>query len=238
MATKELDRIRTEYARREREIPFDQYAPTHPHNLFAHQHRSRSILKALVAEGLTPLCGRWILDVGCGEGQQLLELIIWGADRAKLAGIDLLERRVAVARVRVGSRTEAISGADLRAGDASQMPWANDTFDLVFQNTMFTSILDPTVRRSVAAEIVRVLKPGGVLIWYDFFIDNPRNPHVRGVGAAEIRELFAGCLVRLERITLAPPIARRMVPISWIASSILEKMRVCNTHYLAVVRKR
>jgi hypothetical protein len=76
-----------------------------------------------------------------------------------------------------------------------------------------------------------------VLIWYDFLFNNPKNPHVRGIGAREIRSLFPGCAVTLKRITLAPPIARRLVPITWIGSLILERLFIFNTHYLGIIRK-
>ena len=102
---------------------------------------------------------------------------------------------------------------------------------------MFTSILDAEMKRRVGAEVVRILKPGGVLIWYDFLFDNPLNPNVRGIGASEIRSLFPGCVIRLRRTTLAPPIARHLVPVSWTASLLLEKLGIFNAYYLAVIRK-
>jgi len=83
----------------------------------------------------------------------------------------------------------------------------------------------------------RVLEPGGVILWYDFRYDNPRNPHVRGIGAREIRSLFPGCTVRLRRVTLAPPIARRLVPFSWTVAYLVEKLPLLRTHYLGVIYK-
>ena len=94
------------------------------------------------------------------------------------------------------------------------------------------------MRRDVAAEILRVLRPGGVVVWYDFFVDNPRNPNVRGVHRRQIRALFHGCDVGLSRVTLAPPLARRIVPISWGAAMAIEACRLLNTHYLGVIRKK
>jgi hypothetical protein len=38
-------------------------------------------------------------------------------------------------------------------------------------------------------------------------------------------------------VTLAPPIARRLVPVSWLAAAALERLVVFNTHYLGVIRK-
>jgi ubiquinone/menaquinone biosynthesis C-methylase UbiE len=206
--------------------------------LYAHQQKTRMLLKRLVEEGLTPLDGKTILDVGCGEGQLLFDLVSWGARRADLAGIDLIQTRVARACARVGRASDVgRAGPDLRVGDASHLPWPDATFDIVHQGTVFTSILDRGMKRNVASEILRVLKPGGVLIWYDFLFNNPRNPAVSGIGAREIRALFPGCAIRLRRVTLAPPIARRLVPVSWVASLLLETLVILNTHYFAIIRK-
>jgi ubiquinone/menaquinone biosynthesis C-methylase UbiE len=187
---------------------------------------------------LIPLAGKKILDVGCGEGQQLLELESWGARRGDLAGIDLIETRLGHARVRLGGIAfEGAPGPDLRVGDASKLPWPDETFDIAYQSTVFTSIVDDGMKRAVAAEIVRVLKPAGALVWYDFLFNNPQNPNVKGIGVREIRSLFPGCSVRVKRMTLAPPLARRLVPITWIGSLLLEKLVLLNTHYLGIIRK-
>ena len=85
--------------------------------------------------------------------------------------------------------------------------------------------------------MLRVLKPAGAIIWYDFRVDNPRNPNVRGIGAREIRSLFPGCAVRLSRVTLAPPIARAFVRLSWPLALMLESVPFLRTHYLALIRK-
>jgi ubiquinone/menaquinone biosynthesis C-methylase UbiE len=236
VASGEVDRIRAEYADRERRLPNDQDSLNHPHNLFACQQKSRLVLKLLAEEGVTPLKEKTVLDVGCGDGYHLLEFLSWGANRSDLAGIDLLDARVDRARTQIGSHDGAV-GPDLRVGDASRLPWPDETFDIVHQGTVFTSILDRTMKEAVAGEMIRVLKPNGIVIWYDFLFDNPWNPSVRGVGAREVRSLFAGCSVRLKRVTLAPPIARRSVPISWIVSLMLEKLRLLNTHYLGIIRK-
>ena len=236
MATSEVERILAEYARRETNLPPDFYSLRRPANLFADQQRTRALLRLLHHEGLFPLDEKKILDVGCGNGEHLLRLESWGAQPANLAGIDLIASRLARAVARFGD-PEGPQAPDLRIGDASTLPWPNETFDIVHQATVFTSIMDIEMKRAVAREIVRVLKPGGVCIWYDFLFDNPRNVQVRGIGAREIRLLFPGCAVRLKKITLAPPIARRLVPISWIGALVLERLSVFNTHYLATIRK-
>ena len=90
----------------------------------------------------------------------------------------------------------------------------------------------------VAAEMLRVLRPAtGAILWYDFWF-NPTNPDVRAIRAAEIRALFAGCDVTIQRITLAPPIARRLVGVSWLLCALLERIGILNTHQLALIRPK
>jgi hypothetical protein len=84
--------------------------------------------------------------------------------------------------------------------------------------------------------MLRVLAAGGAILWYDFFVDNPANPNVRGVRRREVEALFPGCRAELRRATLAPPLARRVVPVSWTLGTVLESLRVFDTHYLGVIR--
>jgi ubiquinone/menaquinone biosynthesis C-methylase UbiE len=188
------------------------------------------VLKLLRRAGMLPLAGRRILDVGCGAGQWLADFETWGADRDALAGIDLLDDRVAAARARLGA------DADLRAGDASSLPWPSGRFDVVLQSTVFTSILDPAMRAAVAGEMARVLAGGGVIVWYDFFVDNPRNRAVRGVRKRDIAALFPGFEMTLRRVTLAAPLARAIAPRSHLAAVLLEALGPFNTHYVGVLR--
>jgi hypothetical protein len=57
------------------------------------------------------------------------------------------------------------------------------------------------------------------------------------VGAAEIRRLFPGCRITLKKVTLAPPIARRLVPMSWLTALAMEQLTIFNTHYLGLIQK-
>ena len=216
----------------------DFYSPIRPANLFLFQQRSRAMLRMMAANSLLPVSGKRILDVGCGGGQQLVDFEGWGARRSDLAGIDVDESRVQRAQARLTcAASTGRSGADIRCGDASRLPWPDAAFDLVHQSVVFTSIPVDATKQAVAGEMLRVLKPGGAVIWYDFLYNNPRNPSVRAVGAREIRALFPNCAVTLKRITLAPPIARTVAPRLWLAAMLLEEMVLANTHYLGIIRK-
>lgn len=228
---REAARIRAEYARRERAIGRDAYALTRPANLFFSHGQQRALRDALVQASLLPLSERRILEIGCGLGKWLAVLESFGARREYLHGIDLDAGRIAESQTR-------FQGADLRAGDASSVPWPDRHFDVVFQSLVFTSILDSSMRIAVAREMLRVAKNDGVILWYDFRVDNPANRNVRGITSSEMRELFPDCDIALERVTLAPPIARRLVTRSWLVAEALERLRFLNTHYFGVIRPR
>jgi len=117
------------------------------------------------------------------------------------------------------------------------MPWEDACFQLVIASTVFSSILDARVRELLAREIVRVLTSGGVLLWYDFAFNNPRNPHVRRVSRDEIRMLFPDLAGPIQSVTLAPPLARAIAPRSWIVATVLQAMPLLRTHLLAVLEK-
>lgn len=171
------------------------------------------------------------LDVGCGRGSWLVDFVQWGVDPRRVAGIDIVPGRVTDAR-------RSLPDADIQVGDASRMPWADGTFDVVSQFGAFTSVLDSSMRRRMAAEMLRVLKPQGIILWYDFAFNNPRNPNVRGIKIQDIRDLFAGCDVTTRKIMLAPPLARAVVPVSWIFAQMLEKLPFLRTHLIGTIRKR
>jgi SAM-dependent methyltransferase len=238
----ERQRIREAYARRERDIPADFYSPTRPSNLFAIQQRARQALTALSGAGLVPLRGRRVLEVGCGSRGWLPEMEAWGIDRRDLAGIDLDHDRVAACRrLLAGERGESgrllSPGAEILEGDASALPWPAETFDLVIQSTVMSSILDANMRVEVAKESLRVLQTRGCILWYDFEFDNPCNPDVRGVTRRDIARLFPDCEIRLRRVTLAPPLSRKIVPVTWVGALLLESLRILNTHLLGIIRK-
>lgn len=221
--------MREVYAERARRLQgADVYSPANPAYLFDIQQRQRAVLRRLRQSGLWPLAGKDILEVGCGNGGVLMELLSYGANPERLHGTDLLAERAAVA----GRRLPHLS---ITAASGTQLPYPDHSFDLALQFTVFSSILDRAICYTVVRDIRRVLRPGGAILWYDFWI-NPLNKQTRGIKPSEIREYFPDCEITFDRITLAPPLARKLVPLTWIGASLLEKLRFLNTHYLAVIR--
>jgi ubiquinone/menaquinone biosynthesis C-methylase UbiE len=100
-----------------------------------------------------------ILDIGCGGGRTINKLAAIASD-GKVYGIDYSEASVAAAR-RMNARWIDIGRVEIESGSVSQLPFANETFDLVtaIETHLFWPDLDGDMR-----EILRVLKPGGALL--------------------------------------------------------------------------
>lgn len=228
-ADNDMDRLRKEYADRENRLSgSDLYSPFNPANLFIMQQRHRITLSVLRRHGFFPLLKQRILEVGCGTGGVLSEYLSYGASPRILHGSDLLSNRIKQAHA-------ALPFLSLTCADGQNFPYARDAFDLVLQYTVFSSILDERIKAHIANEMLRaVRKPGGMILWYDFWL-NPTNPQTRGIHPSEIRRLFPGCQFEFHRITLAPPIVRRLVPVSWLLCAFLEKLKIFNTHYLVAI---
>jgi SAM-dependent methyltransferase len=192
----------------------------------------RRALQARLLErmGWVPLADRWVLEVGCGGGSELAHMQDLGAPAQRLVGVDLLPERIETAR-------KAFPDLDFRVANAERLEFADGGFDLVLAFTLFTSILDERMAANVAAEIRRVLRPGGGLLWYDFRYDNPFNPNVRGVRAARIRRLFPDFEGRLHSLTVVPPLARRLGPLAPAAYPILGAVPPLRSHLLGLLVK-
>lgn len=200
-------------------------------NLFRVQELERRLLAALARNKIVPLQSKRILEVGCGNGHWLREFIKWGAIPENLAGVDLLPERIDQA-CRLSPR-----GIAFTRGNATELSFPDERFEIVLQATMFTSILDNAVKKRIAAEMLRILNPDGVILWYDFRVNNPWNPDVRGIEKAEIVNLFPHCRITLERITLMPPLLRFLAPYTWLGSYVLSAIPWACTHYLGTIRK-
>jgi len=211
--------------------PPGYYSMLDPGHLYLMQRREEALLRALATHRLYPLAGRRVLDVGCGGGEELTRLLLCGAERRALVGVEIQFQRLLNLRRR-------FPGLGAVHADATRLPFASGSFDLVHQATMMTLVLDAEVRTGIAAEMLRVCKASGAILWFDFRYSNPRNPDTRGIGATEIRRLFPGCDVSLEAVCLAPPVARRLARFSPTACRVLEWLRPLRTHYLAVIRRR
>lgn len=110
---------------------------------------------------LRPLVEPPLLEIGCGEGNNLYRL----RDRGRCVGVDLYAAKVAFAQ-------RAVAGADFAAADAARLPFADASFRSVLIRDLLHHVPDA---RAALAEALRVLAPGGRLLLIE---PNGRNPLV------------------------------------------------------------
>ena len=200
----EAEQIRARYARRAEQQLEKRYLETDPLNLRVVQERERALISLLNRHLGMPAGEASAIEVGCGSGSNLATLIRFGFAPQNLVANELLEDRVQLARNRLPP------GVTILPGDATLLDLPPGSFDIVYQSTVFSSLLQDDTQANLAAAMWNWLKPGGGIIWYDFTYNNPMNRDVRGVPMKRIRELFPDAEVDTRHITLAPPIARRI----------------------------
>jgi SAM-dependent methyltransferase len=186
----------------------------------------RDLVVGLRPEGFDRLR---VLEVGCGSGMNLLRFLMWGVKPENIVGADLLPERCVAARHNLPSAVAVLEG------DASSMTF-EQPFDVVLQSTTLSSVLDPDLRRRMAAAMWDATAPGGAVLSYDFAVNNPKNPDVRKVTVAQLRELFPEGRVTVRRVTLAPPIGRRVG--RWpMAYRLLARLPFLMSHRLVMIEK-
>lgn len=174
----EAERIRAVYAERDRAKPragaiAEAYRRINAERLA----RMRRVMERLFPGE----CPR-LLDVGCGGGYDLTRWLEAGWPPDRLAGTDLVAERLAAAEA-------ACPGVTLRQTDGSRLPFDDASFDVATAVTVFSSILDPAMRRTVFAEMERVVRPGGAILVYDFVVRKPTNPNVVGMTMTRLTEM-------------------------------------------------
>jgi SAM-dependent methyltransferase len=230
----ERSRIEAAYARRGEDGSLAQrYSLLSPSNLFMAHQRERELVGHLHRRGITAdrLARARVLEVGSGSGGNLRRMIDYGVPAENLCGFDLLLDRLHEAR----RRCPQIAVAQ---ADGTAIPFRSAAFDLILHFGVFSSIRDPGTRRAFAAEMRRVLRPDGLILWYEFRVDNPRNPDVKAVTPAELRGLFPDCDCAFGRTLLAPPLTRLLYPRWPGLCELLTRVPFLLTHYVASLRPR
>lgn len=166
------------------------------------------------------------LEIGAGSGSNIEFFKRMGLKANHILANELIPERVEMLR---------INHPDIQifAGDATLLkPEMIGKCDVIFQSTVFTSILDKTFREKLAQTMMSLLSERGIILWYDFIFDNPSNPDVKKVTVEELRVLFPQVRWQVKKVTLAPPLGRRvgrMYP-------MLNAFPFLRTHIVAVGR--
>jgi glycosyltransferase involved in cell wall biosynthesis len=205
--------------------------PLNPGNIMMKAEKEKAIRVILANAGREFICSRaQVLDVGCGSGAFLGWLLAYGVKPGNLWGIDLLEDRIVGARGR-------LPGVHLRAADARKLPFRDGFFDLAVCHLVFGSILEDRMAEAAGKEILRVLSPKGMILWYENRYPTPGNPHVRGYTLKQLHRIFPNCRLKLETITLLPPLARRLGKLTPALYPGLVRIAPLRARYLGTISK-
>ena len=141
------------------------------------QERQRALIRLLSQYAEAPVDELRVIEVGCGAGGNLLELITLGFNPENLMGNELLPARVALARRNLPA------ACVVAAGDALDLQLRDESCDIVYQSTVFSSLLDPAFQGAGHAHVaLGQARRRRALV--RLHRRQPANPDVRGVPLA------------------------------------------------------
>lgn len=154
------------------------YAKTTLKDLKRHKLMAKQLVEKIPANGK-------VLEIAPGPGYFCIELARLGT--YKITGLDISKSFVEIAR---RNAQEAGLKIDFREGNASAMPFEDDTFDFTFCQAAFKNFSEPI---KAIGEMYRVLRPGGVSVIADLRKDaSPEeiDREVKGMGLGRINQLM------------------------------------------------
>lgn len=223
-------RIRKRYAAR-KEKDSQLYSPFRADVFMSQQEKEREIIKLFRKLNLTNLSDKKLLEIGCGYGANLTRLMRLGFKPCNVYANELLEDRLQAAAEYLPKEVKIIPG------DACLIENYDNFFDVVLQSTVFTSILDREYQNLLAKKLWSIVKPGGLVLWYDFCFNNPNNKDVRGVKPKRIQELFPEGTIISKKVTLAPPISRMVTKVHESFYTLFNFFPFLRTHILCAIIK-
>ena len=201
--------------------------------LYRHE-RDRVMLRLLRKAGIQDLSNLNIFEIGCGFGDNLLNLIKMGALPERIYGSDIIKSRIDIAKSRL---PESVNLYHEDSSESLNTDTFTCYFDLIIQFTVFSSVLSNGMQIKLANNLMQMLKKDGCILWYDFIYNNPRNTNVRGCSKSRIQELFPNTNMIFKKVTLAPPLCRALVRHVPILYSVLGFFPIFKTHLFTLIRK-
>lgn len=199
----EADNVKERYKRRQTEKSASLYDAQRPYVRHATRERE-DVYEQGIRAHFESIENLKIIEIGAGAGGNISFFKRIGIQPKNIYANELIPERAKALR-------EAHPDIHIIEGDATALDKSMmQQFDIVFQSTVFTSILDDSFKLKLASIMTQLMKPNGMMLWYDFIYNNPSNKDVKGVGVEEVRLLFPELSLCFSKITLAPPIGRRV----------------------------
>lgn len=188
MTEKEDSKLAVFYKKRldsgeESENPNYIYGLRNPTGLYMKQRTQRIFIDMLNRNNLY-LSDKKILDVGCGCGDWLRFFAEMRGNSQNLIGIDITSHRIS----RAGLVNPAIKFV---AGDVTELPFPNNSFDIITQFFTFEHLLENSDLEKAAKEVSRVLKDQGIFIWFDLLPFSHSSELTRGYALRDVEKLFS-----------------------------------------------
>ncbi|HZQ14669.1 MAG TPA: class I SAM-dependent methyltransferase [Pseudolabrys sp.] len=157
---------------------FDRFAEADDYDVFQPSAKERIIDAFVRLSGLGP--GARVIDVGCGSGA-FTEVLSRRGFQA--SGLDISSKLIALAK-------RKFPAIDFYEGDAERLPFDAGRFDGVLLSGLIHHFPD---QRALAAEVFRVLKPGGRFVAFDpnrmnpfmWLYRDPSSPFYSRIGVTE-----------------------------------------------------
>lgn len=130
---------------------------------------SRCVITGIADRVVVPEDGK-CLDVGCGSGALSIAVAKCNT-HAKVIGVDRWGKEYASfsrALCRRNAEAEGVKNASFQKGDATALPFKDETFDVVVSNYVYHNIPSKD-RQSILSETLRTLKKGGTFYIHDIF---------------------------------------------------------------------
>ncbi|MBN1780847.1 methyltransferase domain-containing protein [bacterium] len=123
-------------------------------------------LKQRTYEWMDIKTGDHVLDVGCGPGMDTVALAALVGPDGKVTGLDIDEEMLVKADA--FAKEQGVKGiVEHRYGDVIDMPFRENAFDSIRAERLFQVLPGPYDRPTVFQEMVRVTKPGGMIVLAD-----------------------------------------------------------------------
>ena len=191
----------------------------------------RNIAHAFNTINIDDLDNHYILDIGCGNGNLLNNLITWGANKRKLYGTEVSP----CMRQRASDNLPA--EVKVLQPDLAKI---NQKFSIIFINTVLSSITDKDDRKKLLNDAERLLAQNGILVIFDMRYENPWNNNTCKVSLKEILRTLAHLeYVYRKRLILLPMISRVLAryKLFFLIELISFLFPILNTNHLIMFKR-